>query len=48
MTTVGRYSLAIPIDLYLERREAMDEGTQRPARAGLARLLSRRASTAAW
>jgi serine protease Do len=27
MTTVGRYSLAIPIDLYLERREAMDEGT---------------------
>jgi serine protease DegS len=26
MTTVGRYSLAIPIDLYLERREAMDEG----------------------
>jgi S1-C subfamily serine protease len=26
MTTVGRYSLAIPIDLYLARREAMDEG----------------------
>ncbi len=29
MTTVGRYSLAIPIDLYLERREAMDEGDRR-------------------
>jgi S1-C subfamily serine protease len=26
MTTVGRYSLAIPIDLYLARRQAMDEG----------------------
>jgi S1-C subfamily serine protease len=26
MTTVGRYSLAIPIELYLARREAMDEG----------------------
>jgi S1-C subfamily serine protease len=26
MTTVGRYSLAIPIDLYLARREEMDEG----------------------
>jgi S1-C subfamily serine protease len=34
MTTVGRYSLAIPIDLYLERREAMDEGISgRRARA---------------
>ena len=34
MTTVGSYSLAIPIDLYLERREAMDEGTSgRRARA---------------
>ena len=34
MTTVGRYSLAIPIDLYLERREAMDEGAPgRRARA---------------
>src|SRR5688572_1815288 len=34
MTTVGRYSLAIPIDLYLERREAMDEGANgRRARA---------------
>jgi serine protease DegS len=28
MTTVGRYSLAIPIDLYLERRAAMDEGAR--------------------
>jgi serine protease DegQ len=26
MTTVGRYSLAIPIGLYLARREVMDEG----------------------
>lgn len=34
MTTVGRYSLAIPIDLYLARREAMDEGAPgRRARA---------------
>jgi len=34
MTTVGRYSLAIPIDLYLERRAAMDEGAPgRRARA---------------
>lgn len=34
MTTVGRYSLAIPIDLYLARREAMDEGVPgRRARA---------------
>jgi S1-C subfamily serine protease len=34
MTTVGRYSLAIPIDLYLARREAMDEGARgRRARA---------------
>ena len=34
LTTVGRYSLAIPIDLYLERREAMDEGVDgRRARA---------------
>jgi S1-C subfamily serine protease len=34
MTTVGRYSLAIPIELYLERREAMDEGAPgRRARA---------------
>jgi S1-C subfamily serine protease len=32
MTAVGRYSLAIPIELYLERREAMDEG-QRGRRA---------------
>jgi serine protease Do len=34
MTTVGRYSLAIPIDLYLARRESMDEGANgRRARA---------------
>jgi S1-C subfamily serine protease len=34
MTTVGRYSLAIPIELYLARREAMDEGAPgRRARA---------------
>jgi serine protease Do len=34
MTIVGRYSLAIPIDLYLERRAAMDEGAPgRRARA---------------
>ena len=34
MTTVGRYSLAIPIDLYLERRASMDEGVPgRRARA---------------
>ena len=34
MTTVGRYSLAIPIGLYLERRASMDEGAAgRRARA---------------
>jgi S1-C subfamily serine protease len=34
MTTVGRYSLAIPIELYLERRAMMDEGAAgRRARA---------------
>ena len=34
LATVGRYSLAIPIDLYLARREAMDEGADgRRARA---------------
>lgn len=34
MTTVGRYSLAIPIDLYFARREAMEEGAaDRQARA---------------
>ena len=34
MTTVGRYSLAIPIELYLDRRAAMDEGAAgRRARA---------------
>jgi S1-C subfamily serine protease len=34
MTTVGRYSLAIPIELYLERRALMDEGAAgRRARA---------------
>ena len=34
MTTVGRYSLAIPIDLYFSRRETMEEGAaDRRARA---------------
>ena len=43
MTTVGRYSLAIPIDLYLARREAMDEGAPGPGSASIPR-----ASTAGW
>jgi S1-C subfamily serine protease len=36
LSAVGRYSLAIPIDLFLERREEMEAGERspnRPARA---------------
>ena len=48
LSAVGRYSLAIPIDLYLERREEMESGRTLPgpARAGLGRASTRRPSTA--